>query len=160
MTQAPSVYADLTVAENLAYFGALVGSGKDRIAQVIEQVDLGAHAKDKVGSLSGGERSRCSLAVALVGDPELLVLDEPTVGLDPVLRVALWELFAELSRAGTTLLISSHVMDEASRCDRLLLLSRGRILADATPPGLLAELGVASIEEAFIYLQRQAGTEE
>jgi ABC-2 type transport system ATP-binding protein len=157
MTQAPSVYADLTVAENLAYFGALVGVGKTRLAEVIEQVDLGARAKDKVANLSGGERSRTSLAVALLGRPELLVLDEPTVGLDPLLRQSLWELFRQLAGGGVTLLVSSHVMDEAARCDRLILLHQGRVLADATPTELLMSTGTDSAEAAFLALERQAG---
>jgi ABC-2 type transport system ATP-binding protein len=153
MTQSASVYADLTVTENVAYFGALVGAGKDRVAEVIERVDLTAHANDKVSDLSGGERSRTSLAVALVGRPELLILDEPTVGLDPVLRQSLWQLFRELAEEGTTLMVSSHVMDEATRCDRLILLSEGRVLADATPAGLLELTGAVSAEEAFLALE-------
>jgi ABC-2 type transport system ATP-binding protein len=159
MTQAPSVYSDLTVLENLAYFGALAGVGKDRLAEVIEQVELGPRAKDKVVNLSGGERSRTSLAVALLARPELLVLDEPTVGLDPLLRRSLWRLFHELAAAGATLLVSSHVMDEAEGCDRLILLRRGRLLADATPAGLLAATGTASAEAAFLALESAAPEE-
>ncbi|MDR1189842.1 MAG: ABC transporter ATP-binding protein [Bifidobacteriaceae bacterium] len=153
MTQSPSVYADLTVTENLAYFGSLIGASKERVAEVLQQVDLADRAKDKVVTLSGGERSRTSLAVALLGRPELLVLDEPTVGLDPVLRQSLWRLFRELAGEGTTLLVSSHVMDEATRCDRLVLLSEGRVLADATPAGLLALTNAESAEDAFLALE-------
>ncbi|MDR2453619.1 MAG: ABC transporter ATP-binding protein [Bifidobacteriaceae bacterium] len=156
MTQAASVYADLTVAENLEYFAALAGVGRDRVAAVTEQVDLGRHRSDTVRDLSGGERSRVSLAVALLAQPELLVLDEPTVGLDPVLRVSLWALFRDLAAGGTSLLVSSHVMDEATRCDRLILLHAGRVLADATPAELLAQTGAASAEEAFLALERAA----
>ena len=99
------------------------------------------HAASMVGRLSGGERARVSLATALLGSPSLLVLDEPTVGLDPLLRRSLWSLFRRLAAAGTTLLVSSHVMDEAERCERLLLMRDGRILADTTPAGLLVEHG-------------------
>jgi ABC-2 type transport system ATP-binding protein len=156
MTQAPSVYGDLTVAENLDYFAALLGVGKERITQVIDQVDLAGQAKDKVSNLSGGQRSRTSLAVALLGDPELLVLDEPTVGLDPVLRESLWKLFRQLAGQGRTLLVSSHVMDEATRCDRLVLLSDGRILADTTAAGLLAQTGTDNADQAFLALERRS----
>ncbi|MDR0594876.1 MAG: ABC transporter ATP-binding protein [Bifidobacteriaceae bacterium] len=157
MTQAASVYADLTVAENLAYFGALAGIGKARQAEVLDQVDLTARAGQKAASLSGGERSRTSLAVALLGRPELLVLDEPTVGLDPVLRQSLWGLFRSLAAGGATLLVSSHVMDEAARCHRLILLHQGRLLADSTPAGLLELTGAKNAEEAFLILEREAG---
>ncbi|WP_152186792.1 ATP-binding cassette domain-containing protein, partial [Segeticoccus rhizosphaerae] len=121
-----------------------------------ERVDLGSHVDALAGQLSGGQRSRVSLAAALVGSPDLLVLDEPTVGLDPVLRRDLWELFHRLADGGTTLLVSSHVMDEASRCDRLLLLREGRILADDTPAGLLDRTGAADAEQAFLRLIDQA----
>jgi ABC-2 type transport system ATP-binding protein len=157
MTQAPSVYADLTVRENLSYFGTLLGVGKGRLAEVMDQVELRERAGSKVSTLSGGERSRTSLAVALLGRPELLVLDEPTVGLDPLLRESLWALFRQLAREGATLLVSSHVMDEATRCDRLILLHQGRVLADSTPAGLLALTGAAGAEEAFVALERGAG---
>ncbi len=152
VTQAPSVYADLTVRENVRYFGALVGADAAAAEEAIELVDLGPHAHSPVHGLSGGERSRVSLAAALVGRPELLVLDEPTVGLDPVLRRDLWRLFSRLAGEGRSLLVSSHVMDEATRCDRLLLLRGGRILADTTPQGLLAETGTADAEAAFLAL--------
>ncbi|MDR2379854.1 MAG: ABC transporter ATP-binding protein [Bifidobacteriaceae bacterium] len=156
MTQAPSVYGDLTVWENLQYFGALADCGARRIAAVLEQVDLVDHAADQVANLSGGQRSRVSLAVALLPAPELLVLDEPTVGLDPLLRRSLWELFARLAGEGVTLLVSSHVMDEAARCDRLVLLSAGRILADDSPAGLEAATGTTSAEAAFLALESAA----
>ncbi len=152
VTQAPSVYADLTVRQNLAYFAQLAGAGPEQVREAVAAVDLDDHAEAPVAKLSGGQRSRVSLAAALVGSPDLLVLDEPTVGLDPVLRRDLWELFHRLAERGTTLLVSSHVMDEASRCDRLLLLRAGRILADDTPDGLLARTGAADAEEAFLRL--------
>ena len=133
VTQDPSVYGDLTVRANLTYFAALVGAPRDAVERTIEAVDLTADADSRVDRLSGGQRSRVSLGAALVGSPELLVLDEPTVGLDPVLRRDLWAMFHRLAGDGTTLLVSSHVMDEATRCDRLLLLREGRLLADDIP---------------------------
>jgi ABC-2 type transport system ATP-binding protein len=158
MTQAPSVYPDLTVAENLGYFAALAEADAARVAEVLDLVDLKGHAKDRVATLSGGERSRVSLGVAMLGSPELLVLDEPTVGLDPLLRAELWTLFRALAEAGATLLVSSHVMDEAARCDRLVLLRDGEVLANATPAELLELTGAASAEEAFLALaSRTAG---
>lgn len=160
VTQAPSVYRDLTVRQNLRYFATLAGGRgrgvEEAVTTAVERVDLGSHADQRVGDLSGGQASRTSLAAALVSDPELLVLDEPTVGLDPVLRRDLWELFAGLAAGGTTLLVSSHVMDEASRCDRLLLLRDGRLLADDTLPGLLAATGAADAEGAFLRLVASA----
>lgn len=159
VTQAPSVYGDLTVRTNVAYFARLAGATDPQRAadDAITRVDLSDHAQDRVRALSGGQSSRVSLASALVGEPELLVLDEPTVGLDPVLRRDLWRLFHELAASGTTLLVSSHVMDEATRCDRLLLLREGRLVADDTPAGLLEHTGQPDAETAFLYLVEQAG---
>ncbi|WP_344231654.1 ABC transporter ATP-binding protein [Kribbella hippodromi] len=158
VTQEPSVYGDLTVTENLRFFAAVLGVDSTDVQRVIEAVDLMTHADARVDQLSGGQRSRASLAAALLGNPELLVLDEPTVGLDPVLRRDLWNLFHELADAGSTLLVSSHVMDEASRCDRLLLMREGELLADDTPDGLLASAGTGDIEQAFLTLiDRKAG---
>ncbi|ANP73300.1 ABC transporter ATP-binding protein [Cryobacterium arcticum] len=152
VTQDASVYDDLTVRQNLDYFRAVLGAGRGDVARVIEATDLGATSSQLAGSLSGGQRSRVSLAVALLGSPELLVLDEPTVGLDPVLRRDLWELFHRLAAAGTSLLVSSHVMDEAARCDRLLLMRDGALLADDTPAGLLTATATTDIEAAFLAL--------
>lgn len=152
VTQDASVYDDLTVRQNLDYFRAVLGAGRADVARVIAATDLGANSAQLTGSLSGGQRSRVSLAVALLGSPELLVLDEPTVGLDPVLRRDLWALFHRLAADGTSLLVSSHVMDEAARCDRLLLMRAGEVLADDTPAGLLAATGTADIEAAFLSL--------
>lgn len=158
VTQAPSVYADLTVRENVRYFATLAGAGPAEADTALAEVGLAAAAGQLTGSLSGGQRGRVSLACALVARPDLLVLDEPTVGLDPVLRVELWQRFAELARAGTTLLVSSHVMDEAGRCDELLLLRGGRLLAQSTPARLRADSGTDDLEEAFLRLVR--ATEE
>jgi ABC-2 type transport system ATP-binding protein len=152
VTQAPSVYADLTVTENLRYFAAVLGVGAADVARSLADVDLERHAHTKVADLSGGERSRVSLAAALLGSPELLVLDEPTVGLDPVLRRDLWDLFGRLRDSGVTLLVSSHVMDEAARCDRLLLMRDGAVLADATQAELLERTGAPDVEHAFLAL--------
>ncbi|MGY4767130.1 ABC transporter ATP-binding protein [Kribbella sp. CWNU-51] len=158
VTQEPSVYGDLTVTENLRFFAAVLGVPSEDVERVIDAVDLRSHADDRVDRLSGGQRSRASLAAALLGDPQLLVLDEPTVGLDPVLRRDLWSLFHSLADAGATLLVSSHVMDEASRCDRLLLMRDGDLLADETPQALLDSVGTDDIEQAFLTLiDRKAG---
>lgn len=152
VTQEPSVYGDLTVTENLRFFAAVLGVPSADIDRVIDAVDLRSHADARVDRLSGGQRSRASLAAALLGSPELLVLDEPTVGLDPVLRRDLWELFHRLAADGATLLVSSHVMDEAVRCDRLLLMRDGELLADETPAALLESVGTDDIEQAFLTL--------
>lgn len=157
VTQAPSVYADLSVRENVAYFGGLVGAGAQAVESAIAAVDLGSYADRRVEKLSGGQRSRVSLAAALVGDPEVLILDEPTVGLDPVLRRDLWELFHRLAERGTSLLVSSHVMDEATRCHRLLLMRDGSLLADTTPEDLLRSTGTADADAAFLALIDAAG---
>jgi ABC-2 type transport system ATP-binding protein len=154
VTQAPSVYEDLSVRENVRYFAALYGMGAREAEAALLDVGLGDHAGQLVRDLSGGQRGRASLACALVGCPELLVLDEPTVGLDPVLRVELWERFHALAAAGTTLIVSSHVMDEAGRCDRLLLLRDGELLADETPDRLRTTSGTDDLEEAFLTLIR------
>lgn len=157
-TQNPSVYADLTVTESLRYFAAVLRAPAGDVARVIDEVGLSTHANHIVGELSGGQLSRASLAVALLGRPELLVLDEPTVGLDPVLREELWVLFNKLADRGVTLMVSSHVMDEAARCHRLLLMREGRILADDTPDALRAATAVDDLEQAFLKLVRQQET--
>jgi ABC-2 type transport system ATP-binding protein len=152
VTQAPSVYADLSVAENLRYFGTLYGVGGERIAETIETVGLGGFGDRITGTLSGGQRSRVSLATALLNEPDLLVLDEPTVGLDPVLRAELWSTFDDLAAAGVTLLVSSHVMDEASECDELLLMREGRLLRQTTPAALREETGEQDLGKAFLAI--------
>ena len=156
VTQAPSVYADLTVRENLRYFARILGAPADRIEETIETVALGGQAGQVVHTLSGGERSRVSLATALLGRPDVLVLDEPTVGLDPVLRRDLWQTFHRLADDGTTLLVSSHVLDEASRCDQLLLLRDGRIVFTGTPDELLQSTGADNLEAAFLAIAEAA----
>ncbi|MFP3988713.1 ABC transporter ATP-binding protein [Streptomyces sp. E11-3] len=163
VTQAPSVYDDLTVRQNLDYFMAILDPGRaaaarrrEHVTRAIAEVDLTSHADALAGNLSGGQRSRVSLAVALLGTPELLVLDEPTVGLDPVLRRDLWNLFAVIAGGGTTILVSSHVMDEAERCHRLLLMREGEILADDTPDALRTRMDCETVEGAFLRLVDEA----
>jgi len=155
-TQNPAIYADLTVAEALRYFAAVLRAPASDVDRVIAEVGLTDHASKLIGSLSGGEHSRANLAVALLGKPELLVLDEPTVGLDPVLRDELWALFRRLASGGATLLVSSHVMDEAARCDRLLLMREGILLADDAPDALKQSTGTTDLEQAFLHLVRTA----
>jgi ABC-2 type transport system ATP-binding protein len=149
MTQTPSVYGDITVRANLTYFAAVLGIARAGIDRLIETVDLGGEARRRVDTLSGGQRARVSLACALLGQPSLLVLDEPTVGLDPVLRK---RLFKELAAGGSTLVVSSHVMDEARHCDELLLMREGRILVHDTPSALAARAGTDDLEQAFLTL--------
>jgi ABC-2 type transport system ATP-binding protein len=152
VTQAPSVYGDLTVTENLRYFAQVLDVPARRVEEVIDTVDLRQHASQVTSSMSGGQRARVSLATAMLGRPDLLVLDEPTVGLDPVLRRGLWDTFRRLAADGTTLLVSSHVMDEAERCDELLLMRDGRLLATESPAELRARTGRDDLEEAFLAL--------
>ena len=157
VSQSPSVYGDLSVAANLRYFASILLPGDRELArarceEALEAVDLTPLADRRVDTLSGGEASRASLAVALLGDPDLLVLDEPTVGLDPVLRRDLWAFFDELAGRGITLLVSSHVMDEAERCDDLLLMRNGTILFHGAAPDLLVTTGQPDVESAFLNL--------
>lgn len=157
VTQAASVYVDLSARENLRFFARVLGQPETEVRRVLALVDLIEHADRPVARLSGGQRARVSLAVALLGTPPLLVLDEPTVGLDPVLRASLWRLFHDLADADTTVLVSSHVMDEAERCDRLLLMRDGAIVADDEPAAIKAAAGVDDIESAFLALVDRAG---
>jgi ABC-2 type transport system ATP-binding protein len=152
VTQAPSVYADLTVRENLVFFAAVLGVGRGDVDEAISSVGLSDRGDDLVSRLSGGQQSRVSLAVALLSKPDLLVLDEPTVGLDPVLRRQLWSMFADLAKGGTAIIVSSHVMDEAERCDRLLLMRDGRLIADDTVPNLLEKTDTRDVESAFLAI--------
>lgn len=157
VTQAPSIYGDLTVRENLEYFARLLDAPGGRVDEVLRDVGLDEVAGREVSRLSGGQRARVSLASALLNHPDVLVLDEPTVGLDPVLRRSLWELFHRLASAGATLLVSSHVMDEAARCDELLLMRDGELLASGSPDELLARTGAGDIEGAFLALVEARG---
>ena len=157
VTQAPSVYRDLSVRENLRYFARVLGAPQERIEETIATVALGEQADQVVSSLSGGQSARASLATALLGEPELLVLDEPTVGLDPVLRRDLWATFRSLAAAGATLLVSSHVMDEAEHCDELLLMREGELLAAESPEALRARTGCQQLDEAFLALIEERG---
>lgn len=150
--QSPAVYGDLTTAQNLEYFATIFGVSKARVGEVLKQVDLVPQAGQLVNSLSGGQLRRVSLGVALLSDAELLVLDEPTVGLDPVLREKLWTLFRELAKGGKTLIISSHVMDEAERCEDILLLREGKALSHSSKTELLNRTKAKTIEEAFLKL--------
>ena len=151
VTQAPSIYSDLSVRANVSYFATLYGR-RGRVDAAIDAVGMLPYASQRGDELSGGQRTRVSLACALVSEPELLVLDEPTVGLDPVLRADLWERFAALAAAGTTLLVSSHVMDEAAHCDELLLMREGELLAQLSPAELRTRTGDSSLEDAFLAL--------
>ncbi len=157
VTQAPSVYGDLTVRENVAHAARLLDAPAGQVDAVVGTVGLSGSADQLVGSMSGGQRVRASLAVALLGDPALLVLDEPTVGLDPVLRRDLWRTFHRLADGGTTILVSSHVMDEAAQCDDLLLMRDGALVARETPAGLRARTGTDDLGEAFLRLIEGTG---
>ena len=160
LTQAPSIYADLTVEENLRYFAAVLGVSPGQLTSALEAVELTEFAHRRVRSLSGGQHARASLATALLGEPQLLVLDEPTVGLDPLLRRRLWDLFARLATAGSTLIVSSHVIGEARRCDELLLLSDGRLVARETPDGLERRGGTDDLDEAFARIVERGRASE
>jgi ABC-2 type transport system ATP-binding protein len=152
MAQSPSVYGDLSVRQNVAYFARILGYPRSEADRVIQLVDLNPQQEQTVDTLSGGQQARASLAIALLGRPALLVLDEPTVGLDPVLREDLWQLFRRLSSEGTTLIISSHVMEEASRCDQLLLVRDGRLIANDSIAAILQTTGTPNVEAAFLQL--------
>ncbi|WP_026932406.1 ABC transporter ATP-binding protein [Glycomyces tenuis] len=155
VTQDAAIYPDLSVKSNVAYFASLYGRSRKEAMSAIDAVGMHDHAGQLAANLSGGQKTRTSLACALVCDPEVLVLDEPTVGLDPVIREELWNQFRDLAAAGRTLLVSSHVMDEADRCDRLLLVREGRFIADDTPADLRASTGSANLESAFLHLIRE-----
>jgi len=156
VTQDPTIYNDLRIIDNVRYFGALYGTDSQAADEAVSAVGLDDHRTALCGNLSGGQRTRVSLACALVARPDLLVLDEPTVGLDPVLRVDLWEQFHQIARRGTTLLVSSHVMDEADHCGDLLLLREGHLLAHTTPAKLREDTGCQSLEEAFLSIIRHS----
>ena len=156
MTQGNSVYPDLTVRQNLRYFSTMFGIKQphvtNEVRRLLEVVSIEPQADQLVRSLSGGQKQRVSLAVALIGEPELMVLDEPTVGLDPVLREQIWDIFRKLAAGGTSLIITSHVMDEAERCDDLVLIRDGRVLAHGSPSGLCEQTGTKTVEQSFLTL--------
>ncbi len=156
LPQDPTIYDDLRIIDNVRYFAALYGFDGRAADAAIERVGLTDHRTALCGNLSGGQRTRASLACALVCQPDLLVLDEPTVGLDPVLRVDLWEQFTDLARAGTTLLVSSHVMDEADHCGELLLMREGSLVAHTTPTQLREDTGCTSLEDAFLSMIKRS----
>jgi ABC-2 type transport system ATP-binding protein len=156
MPQDPTIYDDLRIIDNVRYFAALYGMASGAADAAIDAVGLSDHRTALCGNLSGGQRTRASLACALVCQPDLLVLDEPTVGLDPVLRADLWEQFHALADSGITLLVSSHVMDEADRCGDLLLMRDGHLLAHITPDQLREETGCTSLEDAFLSIIRRS----
>jgi ABC-2 type transport system ATP-binding protein len=156
LPQDPTIYNDLRIIDNVRYFAALYGFDGRAADAAIERVGLTDHRTALCGNLSGGQRTRASLACALVCQPDLLVLDEPTVGLDPVLRVDLWEQFTDLARAGTTLLVSSHVMDEADHCGELLLMREGSLVAHTTPTQLREDTGCTSLEDAFLSMIKRS----
>jgi len=155
MAQSDAMYNELTAKENLEFFGALFGlkgaTMKRRIEEVMALVNLTDHLKRPVSAYSGGMKRRLSLAIALMHEPEVLILDEPTVGIDPVLRKSIWDEFENLSQKGTTILVTTHVMDEADKCHRLGMVRDGHLIAVGTPEALKQETGSATIEEAFLH---------
>lgn len=158
MTQAASVYDDLSVKQNIAYFAKILGQPAAEVDRVLETTDLADQADRLAMDLSGGQRNRVSLAIALLGSPEIVILDEPTVGLDPVLRADLWAMFSQLAATGLCLVVSSHVMDEAMRCDEILLLREGKLLGQMTPAALMELTGADNPENAFVALIAAGGT--
>jgi ABC-2 type transport system ATP-binding protein len=156
MTQQPALYPDLSAEENVHFFGAIYGR-VDGVREALEFVDLWDRRKSVVATLSGGMRTRCSLACALVHKPHLLLLDEPTVGVDPQLRVQLWDRFRTMASSGTSIVVSSHVMDEAERCDRLGLIRFGKLLAEGTVAEIKAKAGMERLEDAFLKLSEVPG---
>lgn len=155
MAQSDALYTELSAKENLEFFASLYGlkgvQRARRIQAVMELVHLEDHLRKRVGQYSGGMKRRLSLAIALLHEPPLLILDEPTVGIDPVLRLSIWNELRELNKKGTTIILTTHVMDEAEKCDRLGMIRDGELLAADTPAGLLQTTGSATIEEAFLY---------
>jgi ABC-2 type transport system ATP-binding protein len=160
MSQKSAVYGDITVKENLEYFASICGSSEQQVAEIMESMRLNLHRDKMASSLSGGEATRLSLGIALLGNPEILFLDEPTVGLDPSLRIELWKIFASLRNQGKTILITSHMMDEAERCDILILMRNGKIIFQGNAEQLKAKTQSESIEHAFIKLAPLEGKAE
>ena len=161
MPQSDALYEDLTAAQNLRFFGALYGMGRAALDQAIPRALEAVSLQEELGrktvaAFSGGMKRRLSLAVALLHSPRLLVLDEPTVGLDPVHRVRLWSHFRALAEAGATLIITTHVMDEAAGCDDLIMVHDGRVIARGAPDQLVAQAGASNLEEAFLDFEARA----
>ncbi|QGQ96993.1 ABC transporter ATP-binding protein [Paenibacillus psychroresistens] len=157
MSQSDALYMELSAQENLEFFAALFGlnaaARKIRIQEVMELVDLQAFLKKSVASYSGGMKRRLSLAIALLHKPKVLILDEPTVGIDPVLRKSIWDEFTRLSQQGTTIIVTTHVMDEADKCHRLGMIREGKLIAVGSPAELKQQTGTNTIEEAFLYYE-------
>ncbi|MDQ0900050.1 MULTISPECIES: ABC transporter ATP-binding protein [unclassified Paenibacillus] len=155
MAQSDALYAELTAQENLEFFASLYGltstKRNQRIHDVMELVDLGSHLKKQISNYSGGMKRRLSLAISLLHEPGILILDEPTVGIDPVLRKSIWQELTKLSQQGTTILVTTHVMDEADKCHQLGMIRDGRLTAVGTPDELKRATSSATIEEAFLY---------
>lgn len=164
MTQSSALYHELSIRENLAFFGTLYGLRgkrlKQRISATLDLVDLAGRADAPIHTLSGGMRQRVSLGCALIHEPELIFLDEPTVGIDPELRLAFWDYFVQLNQRGVTLIVSTHYLDEAARCHRLGLLRFGRLLAADTPAALRQQSGQDDFEQAFLYFAQRAESAE
>lgn len=160
MTQASALYEDLTIRENITFFAQMCGRGDNsqRIAEVVELVNLADRANSLVRTISGGMKQRASLACALVHAPRILLLDEPTVGVDPQLRATFWAYFRRLADEGAALVVSSHVMDEAERCDRLGFMRQGRLLAEGTAVTLRQQSGAATLEAAFLHFAEAKDT--
>jgi ABC-2 type transport system ATP-binding protein len=158
VTQSPAVYRDLTVHQNLQYFASIIGAKKSQVTSLLERLDLTKQRKQLASDLSGGQLARTSLAIALLGDPEILILDEPTVGQDPILRDELWKLFHELAERGKTVLVSSHIMNEAVHCHRLVMLRDGKLVANTTAAELQKHTGSRDLDDAFLALVRHGAT--
>lgn len=160
MTQSASIYEDLSTRQNIAYFAKILRQPSAEVDRVLHTTDLAGQAGHLGRDLSGGQRNRVSLAIALLGSPEIVILDEPTVGLDPVLRADLWKMFSQLAATGSCLVVSSHVMDEAMRCDEILLLREGKLLGQMTPAALMESTGAENPEDAFVSLIAAGGTKQ
>lgn len=156
MPQDDALYSDITAEENLRFFGTMAGLSKAQLKSAMEELLLFAkledHRKKLVARFSGGMKRRLSLAIALLHKPELLVLDEPTVGLDPAHRRTIWDRFDQLAAEGTSILVTTHIMDEASRCHRIIMLQEGRIIAQGSPTDILTQTGTPDLESAFLAL--------
>jgi len=161
MSQRYGLYDDLTVEENLRFYSSLYGlvgsEGRTRVEELISDLGFTDRRRQLAGTLSGGWKQRLSLACATAHRPDVLFLDEPTAGVDPAARRHFWEIIRELARGGTTILVTTHYMDEAERCERLAILWRGRLEVVGAPPEIVAQLGAASLEDAFIALQEREG---